>query len=153
MGRNQCEAGPVLNSQEQQEVHDTLARFIRDFNNFDMDIVASYFADDATLFPRTFMSDSGTADMVLTDYCREDGPGPFKSLEKFAAELSAQSSGPPYMNLEPADTEIQVFGETAIVTFHLHDPGRHARRTFIFIKRNNDWKIIHLHASNVQINS
>lgn len=140
----------MSNNNEHQEIREAIARFIGDFNNLEMTKVASHFADDATMFPRVVMADTGTTGVVLADYCREDGPGPFQSMEKFATDLRAKTAGPPYMSLKPSDINIQLFGETAVVTFHLKDTQRLARRTIVFVKQDNNWKIIHLHASNVQ---
>jgi len=55
------------------------------------------------------------------------------------------------MTLEPRDVVIQIFDTVAIVTFHLLSDARLARRTFVFIRKNGDWKIIHIHASNVHL--
>lgn len=145
------QADAVTINLEQQAIQDKLSRFIEDFNNLNMSKVAAHFAEEATLFPRTVMTDRATSKVVLDEYCREEGPGNFQSLENFSAELRAESAGPPYMDLEPLETKIQVFGETAIVTFHLRNPERLGRRTFVYVKRHYEWKIIHLHASNVEL--
>ena len=43
---------------------------------------------------------------------------------------------------------VQLYGKTAIVTFHLGDEKKYlSKRTFVFIKENESWKIVHLHAS------
>jgi hypothetical protein len=55
------------------------------------------------------------------------------------------------MQLDPGDVKIQVFQDLAVVSFHLLTDDRLGRRTFVFVKRNGVWKIIHLHASNVQL--
>lgn len=139
--------------QDESDVRDALGSFIRDFNNLDMASVASYFAQEATMFPRSVMSDRGTEGIDLADYCREPGPAPFQNMEEFAAELRASGDGPPFMNLEPSDIMIQILNDAAVVTFHLKSPTKLARRTIVFVKRLDTWKIIHLHASNVQIGS
>ena len=65
--------------------------------------------------------------------------------------IRATKSAPPYLNLEPADLDIRVFRDTAVVTFHLHDlPDTIGRRTVVLAKRAGEWKIVHLHASNVE---
>jgi hypothetical protein len=97
------------------------------------------------------MSSGGSEDIVLSEFLREEGTGPDKVMEKFANQLKTRSSGPPYMTLEPEDVMIQVFDRTAIVTFHLIAEGRLSRRTFVFVRRDNVWKIVHLHASNVHV--
>ncbi len=57
---------------------------------------------------------------------------------------------PPYMDIQPKDLRIQVFGNTAIATFHLGDrAGLLNRRTIVLNKTEAGWKIVHLHASEV----
>lgn len=54
------------------------------------------------------------------------------------------------LNIDPKDILIQVFGNSAIVTFHLGNGEKYiARRTLIMVNENNTWKIAHLHASYV----
>jgi len=50
------------------------------------------------------------------------------------------------------DLEAQRVGGVAIVTFHLDDrPGFINRRTLVLAKFAGEWKILHLHASEVSI--
>ncbi len=61
---------------------------------------------------------------------------------------------PPYIDIQPKDLRIQVFGNTAIATFHLDDrdgAGLLNRRTIVLNKTEAGWKIVHLHASEVAI--
>ena len=52
------------------------------------------------------------------------------------------------LQITPIDINIQVYQETAIVTFHLGDGVKTlSRRTLVMIKENKQWKIAHLHAS------
>ncbi len=52
------------------------------------------------------------------------------------------------LNINPKDVLIQVFGTTAIVTFHLGTGEKYvARRTLVMVNENNVWKIAHLHTS------
>jgi len=60
----------------------------------------------------------------------------------------------PYMDIQPKDMKIQMFGNVAIVTFHLDDrPGFLNRRTIVLNKSKMGWKIVHLHASEASITS
>jgi ketosteroid isomerase-like protein len=63
----------------------------------------------------------------------------------------ATRPGPPYMRLEPKDLRLQALGDdVVVVTFHLDtDPTVERRRTLVFVRTDNGWKIAHLHASNV----
>jgi ketosteroid isomerase-like protein len=140
-----------MSKEKQIEIERTLASFIHDFNNLDMEKLSTYFSNDATTFPRVVMSSKSSRDITLSDYLRQEGAGPDMIMENFASQLKAQISGPPYMRLEPKDVVIQVFDEVAIVTFHLLSEVRLSRRTFVFIREDNVWKIIHIHASNVHL--
>ncbi len=140
-----------MRNEEQKEIKKTLASFIQDFNNLDMEKVGAYFADDATIFPRVVMSGNGSENIVLSEFLREEGAGPDRIMKKFANQLKTQSPGPPYMTLEPEDVLIQVIDGTAIVTFHFITEERLSRRTFVLVRRDDAWKIIHLHASNVHM--
>jgi len=58
------------------------------------------------------------------------------------------------MDIQPKDMKIQMFGNVAIVTFHLDDrPGFLNRRTIVLNKSKMGWKIVHLHASEASITS
>ena len=74
-----------------------------------------------------------------------------KEIEKiFAAVFDnarKQRSSPPYLDIHPRDVKIQLAGPVAIVTFLLDDPDLLGRRTLVLQKHNEDWLIIHLHAS------
>jgi len=69
----------------------------------------------------------------------------------FAQVRQQRPNGPPYLTLEPCDVQIVQQEESALVTFHLHDPGIFCRRTLVLIKQNGAWLIRHLHASNVPV--
>ena len=134
-----------------EQIERCLEDFIRDFENLDLERLRTHFDDDATVFPRSIMSRSGSKDIELGSYFREDGPGPDSSMREYARELEGRADGPPYMLLQPRDVKIQVFRDSAVVTFHLLEDGRLGRRTFVFARRDDAWKIVHLHASNVQL--
>lgn len=55
------------------------------------------------------------------------------------------------MDLQPKDLQIQFAGdEVAIATLYLEDhPGFLNRRTIVLQKVGGEWKIIHIHASEV----
>jgi hypothetical protein len=49
---------------------------------------------------------------------------------------------------------VQIYGDTAIATFHLDDrPGFLNRRTIVLHRSRTGWKIVHLHASEVPVGS
>ena len=60
-------------------------------------------------------------------------------------------SAPPYLDIAPLDTRVQMLPGVAIVTFHLNDPDSFGRRTAVFVKEGKVWRIVHLHSSNVPL--
>lgn len=121
-------------------VRKTLAAFIQAFDNLDWNRFRSAFADDATVFyPRSFPS-------------RANGRAEFeRTFQLVFDQIRAGRKQGPYMDLQPRDLRIQIAEDVAVVTFHLDDkPGFINRRTVVLRKVRTDWKIIHLHASEVQ---
>lgn len=54
------------------------------------------------------------------------------------------------LKINPKDIYLQLFQQTAIVTFHLGDGlNTLSRRTLLMIKEKGSWKIAHLHASSI----
>jgi len=99
------------------------------------------FDDDATVFyPRAFPE-------------REHGRAEFEKMFKVVFEqIRGGKTAPPYMRIEPRGLTIQMFGDTAIATFHLDDrAGFLNRRTLVLHKTAAGWKIVHLHASEVAL--
>ena len=134
--------GPTSHAPENaaDEVRRTLTRFLTAFENLDWEAFRNCFADDATVyFPSQRASRAtGRAEIDTT----------FRHVFE---RIRTTKSSPPYLNLEPADLDIQVFRDTAVATFHLYDvPNTIGRRTVVLEKRTGEWKIVHLHASNVE---
>jgi ketosteroid isomerase-like protein len=122
------------------EVRRTLTAFLTAFDNLDWEAFRNCFADDATVyFPsRRANRATGRAEIETT-------------FRQVFERIRATKNAPPYLNLEPADLNIQVFRDTAVATFHLYDlPNTIGRRTAVFEKRAGEWKIVHLHASNLE---
>jgi len=125
--------------QDDAEVQTTLAAFIQAFDNLEWDHFRSFFADDATVFyPRAIPE-------------RAQGRAEFEAaFRKVFEQIRAGRQKPPFMDIQPRGMQIQVAGKAAIVTFHLDDrPGFINRRTLVLVKMGQDWKIVHLHASEV----
>jgi ketosteroid isomerase-like protein len=118
-----------------------LARFIRAFDDLDWENFRAAFADDATVFyPRAFPE-------------RANGRAEFeKGFKAVFEQVRDGKSSPPYMDIQPRDLNIRMFGDVAIATFHLDDrPEFLNRRTLVLQKTNSGWKIVHLHASEVSL--
>lgn len=135
----QGDAGPV---------EAALRAFIAAFNACDLAAMEQAFAPDAQSFDRTYMTPRGTPEIRLDDYRRKPGVPP--QMRRIAETLPRTTKGPPYQNIDPQDLMIQVSGEMALCTFHLVGEHSLGRRTIVMAKRPGGWKIIHLHASQVQ---
>jgi ketosteroid isomerase-like protein len=121
------------------EVQHALANFVRAFDNLDWETFRLAFSDDATVFyPRAFPE-------------RANGRSEFERV--FSVVFDQIRDGKtmaPYMDIQPKDMNVQLFGDVAIATFHLDDrAGFLNRRTIVLKKTKAGWKIAHLHASEV----
>ena len=123
------------------EVRAALTQFIRSFENLDWEGFRAAFDDNATVFyPRAIPE-------------RASGRAQFEKAFKVVFEqIRGEKTAPPYMHIEPRGSMIQIFDDTAIATFHLDDrSGFLNRRTLVLHKTADGWKIVHLHASEVAI--
>lgn len=128
---------------DERTVRDFSVQFLRAFENLDMPSFIACFADDAMVF-------------FPTPYppLRIEGKAAIQAQfqEVFAAIRADTASGPPYHTLQPENLVVQVLGaDAAVVSFHLRNETRVARRSLVLRKAGADWRIVHLHASNVAI--
>jgi ketosteroid isomerase-like protein len=125
------------------EVRDALAKFVYAFDNLDWEAFRLAFDDNATVFyPRAFPE-------------RANGRAEFeKTFKVVFQQIRGGETAAPYMDIQPKDMKVQMFGDCAIATFHLDDrPGLLNRRTIVLTKTNAGWKIVHLHASEASTTS
>jgi ketosteroid isomerase-like protein len=134
----------------QLEVKNALQSFLRAFENCDLPAMDRLFAPDCVSFDQVVASSAGQGVSDLTSYRRCAGMPP--AMRRIALELPTKNPGPPYHSLVPQDLLIQIFGDAAVVTFHIERDGVLRRRTVVFVKRDEGWRIVHLHASSVQVN-
>lgn len=125
----------------EDEVAETLANFVRDFNNLKWGAFRSYFGDDAEVFsPFPGLQHRTTG----LDELERDWRPVFD-------ERRATMPGPPYLNIDPVDVRMRAIGDAAIlVSFHLENLFGAIclnRRTLLFEKTDGRWLITHLHAS------
>lgn len=123
------------------DVETALAHFVRVFNDLDWDGFAACFAEDATVIA------------PFPDQPRMAvGKAAFEKAWRPVFERGRERlAGPPYLNIDPHDIELQPLGSDAcLVSFHLEglmgSPRLH-RRSIVFEKRAERWLIVHLHAS------
>jgi ketosteroid isomerase-like protein len=115
----------------------TVDAFLAALNDGDPRI-ARLFADDATVFfPMN--------DRPLRANGRDEIDAAFRAL--FAQMGNAKGKGMP----PPEMLRIDSLGKDgAIVTFQTTNPNVTSRRTFVLRRERGDWKIVHLHGSNVR---
>ena len=123
--------------------------FLDALSRADMDALLAHVADDATFFAPLPSSPQ-----------RIDGRDRIAALfESFFRSVRDNADGPVRMSLVHRDLEVQLLGDSAVVTFHLGQvpdeplskPYSFSRRTFVLHVVDGEWKIVHFHGSNVTI--
>jgi ketosteroid isomerase-like protein len=113
--------------------------FVTAFNNFDWPTFRASFADGATFF-----APSGT---------RQRGQQEIESSFLSGFPEFTDPANTRKLQISPQDINVQVYGKTAIVTFHLRNTRNGintvGRRTLVMVKEKRSWKIAHLHASSI----
>ncbi|MFC5499818.1 YybH family protein [Caenimonas terrae] len=124
-------------------MEELVATFLAAFENLDMPSFIACFASDATVF---FPAPEPPA--------RFDGRAAIQAQFSivFARILGQAPGGPPYHRLVPEELRIeQVSPNMGLATFHLRSAERTARRTLVLCQHSGEWRIQHLHASNVSV--
>lgn len=111
------------------------AEFVSAFNALDRARFDPLFAEDVTVF---FPS-------APFDVRRVEGKAAV--LGWFGKFFDSMRERTGKLNIQPADLEVQDYGATAVVTFHLEGGDNLGRRTLVLRRDENVWKIVHLHAS------
>lgn len=113
--------------------------FVTAFNNFNWTAFRESFTDDATIFYPYWNQAS-----------RIQGKQEIEKawLTIFPEFVDTKNSRK--LQISPKNINLQLYQQTAIVTFHLRDGvNTLSRRTLIMVKKKQSWKIAHLHASNL----
>jgi uncharacterized protein (TIGR02246 family) len=119
----------------------TVDGFIEALDAADIEKFAELFAPDATaFFPLAPFTDRLENRAQIT-----------KVFAAFFESIRKGKSGPQYMNLVPQDARIQLYGDTAIVTFHFKGAELVSRRTLVLRRDGARWLIVHLHASGIAV--
>ena len=130
--------------EQRRAVEELSSRFLWAFENLDMHEFIRCFADDATVFfpiPEPPQRYDGKAAI------QEHFEQVFAGIRK-----GSTASAPPYHHLAPQDQVVQLLGpDAALVSFHLRNAERVARRTLVLKKTDGKWLIEHLHGSNVSL--
>jgi len=118
-------------------VAEAVSTFITAFNNFDWPTFRAAFDDDATMFHPQWENAK-----------RIRGR---KEIEATWLKIFSEFNDPndtTTLDITPRDINIQIYGQTAVVTFQLGDGLKSlGRRTVVMIRRREGWKIAHIHAS------
>jgi ketosteroid isomerase-like protein len=113
--------------------------FVTAFNNFNWTAFRESFTADATIF-YPFWNQAR----------RIKGRQEIESAWLTIFPEFRDSNTTRKLQISPKDINIQLYGKTAIVTFHLGDGvNTLSRRTLVMVKKKHIWKIVHLHASSV----
>jgi ketosteroid isomerase-like protein len=124
-------------------VMESATDFVTAFNNFNWTTFRASFTDDATIFYPFWDQAS-----------RIEGRQELDSVWLTIFPEFIDTKNTRKLHINPKDLKIQLYGQTAIVTFHLGDGvDRLSRRTLVMIKEENHWKIAHLHASSISKNN
>ncbi len=133
----------AAHDKSQKEVEAAFQRFLVAFNNLDWNAFRNALADDVTVF-NPDIPEAPNLDRLDGRQQVEAG---FKSV--FAAARQ-NANGPPYLHITPRNVRIQMYGDSAILTFEFNrDNNSFGRRTLVFHRESAGWKIAHIHASNV----
>jgi hypothetical protein len=72
-------------------------------------------------------------------------------MRRVAERMKRERPGPPYHRPDQIDDLlVQVVGDMALCTFMFDSPDRIGRRTIVLVRRAGAWRILHIHASNLQ---
>ncbi|OSZ72498.1 hypothetical protein CAP39_03960 [Sphingomonas sp. IBVSS1] len=126
-----------------------LRAFLRSFANCDLPAMEAAFAPDSTSFDALTAGANG----ALPDKASmKRAPGMPALMRRIAQTLPKERPGPPYHRPDLIqDLLVQLVGDVAICSFHFDNPDRLGRRTIVLARREGVWRILHLHASNLQL--
>jgi ketosteroid isomerase-like protein len=127
----------ALSIETPSEVEPFLESFVEAFENLEWDRFRAHFADDATVFfPAPYASHRASG--------RDSVEAGFRDVfERWRSERE----GPPYLEIDPKDVQVQSFGDVFVVTFHLASGDALSRRTLVLSRGTDGLRIVHLHAS------
>jgi ketosteroid isomerase-like protein len=118
-------------------VTQSVDNFLIAFNSLEWEPFIKSFADDATIF--------------FPEWEQARRVSGIKEIAQTWVDIFPEfkdSTSTLTLGISPRDIKIQLYEETAIVTFHLGKGEKFlSRRTLVMLKIKEKWKIAHLHAS------
>ena len=125
---------------DRRQVRAVVDAVVSGLAHMDADAIVANFADDATFF---FPESANRP-------ARVEGRAAIRDVfeRAFAQWRNDGAATSPVPQL--SDVRTDVFGDVALVTFHIRGPVL-SRRTFVLRRIGGSWKIVHLHASNIRL--
>jgi ketosteroid isomerase-like protein len=112
-----------------------LHSFLQAFAHFQLDEMMAWWADDATAF-------------FPVEHQRERLSGKAAIRAAFAQLIArVRAAGMTHLAINAEDLQEQQSGDVAVISFHLRGEPL-CRRSFVLRQRHDEWRIVHLHASN-----
>jgi hypothetical protein len=119
-------------------LENTISEFLISFNNLDTTKFDTFFDESVIVF---------FPPSVKYPYKVTGKTEVLRKFHSLFSNIRSTNAGPPFLKLDPQKKDVRLEGHIAIVTFELKDPTLLGRRTLIFKRIGQKWKIIHLHAS------
>ena len=136
---DRARAAPV-----EESLDDALNSFLRAFDNLDWSTFRGYFSRDATVFH------PDSSHMRRVDSLEQFEKAWVEVFNRIRS--SSNRTAPPYINLAPKDVRKDLLSnDIALVTFHLVSHTRLGRRSIVWKKGTDGWRIVHLHASSFDL--
>jgi ketosteroid isomerase-like protein len=132
-----CASVPQRN--DDREVRAVVDAVVGGLAHMDADAIVANFADDATFFfPES-----------ANQPARVEGKAAIREVfERAFAEWRKSGTSSPVPQL--SDMRSDVFGDFAVITFHIRGAVL-SRRTFVLRRIGGAWRVVHLHASNIRL--
>jgi len=134
-----CFSGLLL--AQDAPIEKAMARFLVALNNLDLSVMLTLYDENATKFSpsRAERIEGSAVGLAIREQ--------FEHIRR-----GSQKSGPPYLNVQPQQMRIdRVSQDVAVVSFHLKNETGVGRRTLVWKRFSDGWKIVHLHASTLNI--
>ena len=126
-----CVSAPRSTARAEVEV--VVGKLVASVNSADAEGFMSLFASDASVF----LPSAAT-------------PTRLTGLEQIRVGVSPMLESPPINPMAIRDLQITIGGGMALASFEIGNPIVHSRRTLVLQNTRHEWKIIHLHGSNLR---